>query len=277
MFALSPLVAAGTVLAFALAGSADARRLGRRGVTIENALRRAPHVAVGGVLMLLMLAGEACLLVRPGLGWYLPLLVEYLYVAVVEGVILAVFAFTFGLTITMARDAKRADWRNLLALATIVTLGVAIGISAMLRPIYRELRAEERDGVVLQTSGNSCAPASAANLLRALGEWHTERELAELFGTTDLGTSGAQVIYGLRRLGLDCRRNEPSMQAPLEYPAMLLVDGDFVGHAVTLLGPGDGGRWRVADPLTGMRLVDERVIRTEWHARSVTCRCPLAR
>ena len=79
------------------------------------------------------------------------------------------------------------------------------------------------------------------------------------------------MIYGLAELGLDCKRRELSTAVPLEYPAILLVDGSFVGHAVTLLGPAKIGGWRIADPLIGEIIVPDAEVQQKWRGHAVTC------
>jgi ABC-type bacteriocin/lantibiotic exporter with double-glycine peptidase domain len=56
--------------------------------------------------------------------------------------------------------------------------------------------------VVPQTSGQSCGAAAGANVARWFGLRRSERDMASLFGTS-VGTSAAQVIYGLRELGIE--------------------------------------------------------------------------
>ena len=113
------------------------------------------------------------------------------------------------------------------------------------------------DGLCLQTSVYTCAPAAAAMYLDRLGVPATEAEMAALCVTRRDGTTDAGVARGLRRkLPGRCVRVEAPRFEDLRAPALvsILLPGR-VGHAVlverigpdgvTLADPGHG-RWRTS-------------------------------
>lgn len=73
-----------------------------------------------------------------------------------------------------------------------------------LAPIYPELRDNlMTNGVFRQTSNSSCAPAAMATVLRRWDLDATESSVAQLAGTSRLGTSMPQLIVAAQALGMD--------------------------------------------------------------------------
>ena len=150
------------------------------------------------------------------------------------------------------------------------------------RPVAPLLKHKQTSyGVILQSSGVSCAAASAANIARRHGRPATEKQMAAALGTTTLaGTSASQVIYGMRAVGFACRRVKVAGADPsrLKLPAMLFVDHPLVGpegHAVALMAL-DQGQAEVWDPLWGRRLFSPAQLRHSWHGMAIEC-APLAK
>jgi len=121
--------------------------------------------------------------------------------------------------------------------------------------------------VQAQTTGWSCGAASCVNLLTAHGIRSTEREMAELCLTLPYrGTTTPRFVRGLilklRKEGspLRVRAMEGLKVADLDgfpMPCLLGIRGSLlVGHAVVLLAKTSEGRYRVADPLGGGKLVE---------------------
>jgi hypothetical protein len=76
--------------------------------------------------------------------------------------------------------------------------------AALSWPIASFLRDTRRDGMSVQNQTSDSVPGTAANLLRLYGVDASERDMADLFGTTIRGTSPVGVIDGLARLGMHC-------------------------------------------------------------------------
>jgi ABC-type bacteriocin/lantibiotic exporter with double-glycine peptidase domain len=128
---------------------------------------------------------------------------------------------------------------------------------------------------VLQSSGASCAAASAANLARQHGVLRTEAEMAALLGTTRFGTSPAQVIQGLGQLGFSCQKvfHASADAAAVRAPAVLFYPPDDVygaGHAVFLASV-EREEVVVVDPLIGRLQVPAVDLRERWKGHAVEC------
>jgi len=275
MFPLNPLAELLVLALWGFAGWAEARRLrSRHGVTLDDALRRAPHLAAGAALLLLMSTMEVTLVALPELSWYLPVPVEYAYSAIVEAVVLSVGGFTSAVTVTIAFATRHPRRLLLCAPPAALLIGVPVLLHWLLEPIHPTVGNRERDGVIMQSTPYTCAPASAANLLRALGVHRSEREVAELFGTTALGTSSAQIIRGMAELDIHCRRADLGRRPLPVAPAILLFEGARVGHAVALLEGDHEGGLVIADPLVGRTATTEARLRAERRIRAIECARP---
>jgi ABC-type bacteriocin/lantibiotic exporter with double-glycine peptidase domain len=142
-------------------------------------------------------------------------------------------------------------------------------------PVAPELVERVSDGIVMQMSGASRAAASAANLVRAYGIERTEREIAELLGTTKFGTSPAQVMEGLGKLAFSCAKAVHADLDPrrVRVPAVLLLPpgaGSNAGHAVLLAGL-DGDDVLVLDPLAGRQRLTRVELGRRWKGHAVEC------
>lgn len=268
-----------------LAGAWCAVRLRRRSpeIDLDTALQRAPRLwlilpAIGA------LAGvQMALWAYPDSQWALPLWLEYGYTAMIWGGIVAIFSFAFALTVALA-FATRHPRRWSLAIVAVTLVG-AIEVLQLgyTRPIAGELEHSELDGVILQTSGASCVSASGANLLRLHGIAATELEVARALDASVTGASAAQLVYGLRAFGLDCRRVHVEARdlRALEPPAVLFFDttgwtssdGGQVPHAVTY-AERRGDAVVVYDPLVGRRHLPVDRANALWGGRAVTCAAP---
>jgi hypothetical protein len=267
------------VVAFGTTGALMWRSIERRrpGVTLESVLARAPLLYA--LLPLALALGIVQLVIgaHPGLVWELPVWLEYHYTAILWGAIAALFAFTFGLA-CFGAFRTRHPRRIALVIAGVALLGAVEAIQlSYTREIASRLTSRVVDGVVLQTSGVSCVAASAANLARHHGLAATEAEMAALLGTTQVGTSAAQAIHGLARLGITCRRAEVLDRdlARLELPAMLFVDHPASGpesHAVLAIRARP--RAEILDPLSGRQLLSDTELARTWRGRALECTGP---
>jgi hypothetical protein len=261
-----------------LGGVLEYRRLAARGITLtlDRVVSPAPSLAVGVPLVGLSLLGVLLVHACTSLPWHLPLWWTYYDMVLMWGTLLALCAFVCGLVGAVAFATQhRARWPvGLSGALVLVTLhGVQWYYS---QPVTTSLRhITTSDGVILQSSGESCAAAAGANLVRALGMQKTEREMAGLFGTTKfLGTSHAQVVYGMQALGLVAARAVQLPSAdPAQLPglAMLFVDYPATGresHAVAFMGFA-AGKAEIWDSLVGKRWLDKDQLAQIWHGRGV--------
>jgi hypothetical protein len=268
-------------LCCAVAGALFAQRVRRLrpDVDLRSVLRAtaAPWVAFG--CMVAATGAGLAFEVDRDLAWRLPDLVELHFLAFAGAAAFGPAGFLFGFTVHLSFVVgHRRRWPLAAgALGTFLAAGLAWAVAT--RPIAPDLGSDVTpEGYVLQTSGESCAAASAANVARQLGFATTEREMAERLGTTKLGTSPAQVIAGLAELGVVCQRinREDPDPSKVAQPAVLFVDHRETGpesHAVAFLGMARG-RALVVDPLYGLHPMTPAKLRARWHGRGLECRRP---
>lgn len=135
-------------------------------------------------------------------------------------------------------------------------------------------RFPDADGTLRQSSGASCAAASGAMLLGALGVKASEGQVAYLASTTVLGTDAEALAFALQELMPDGALVEVSRSWPEEHlgegmPFISYQGGTFDGHAVVIV-PTHISELEVLDPLDGTRRatsVDE--VRRDWSGVAV--------
>lgn len=147
---------------------------------------------------------------------------------------------------------------------TVALLGL-IGIASfsgfehyLLSPIHTQLHDNLRpNGVYKQTSNSSCAPAAMATILHRWGMDVPESEVAELAGTSRMGTSMPQLILAAQALNMDGLELHPTweLMQQINRPGILAVwvfdeNGRRLPHAVALLGL-DAHTAIIADPAAG--------------------------
>lgn len=265
------------ILIVFLFGFLEYKRLSAKDPTLDltTVLKKAPYLYVLIPLSLILLV--VANLNRPALIWNLPLWIQYHYTALTWGGILAIFAFVFSLASAVAiRTRHRERWKIVIAGILLIFVIEVIQWNYT-RPIAPRLKnIVASSGTVMQTSNASCAAASAASIARTFGLQKTEKEMAELFGTTVAGTSGAQVIYGMRKIGIACKKVEvlDSDSERLKSPAMIFIDNQFTGpesHAVAYMGVNQD-KAEILDPLEGMRFLTKNQLAKIWHGRGIEFR-----
>ena len=266
-----PIAALGLVL-----GLAHGRTLFRHGVRLSS--RDLPRKA-----RLLMFVGLGFVMLNliylpaknnPVTAWYLPVPVEYYGYTVTWMADMFIMAFMAGTAIAVAvlerhllRWALPAVSASLLCTAAFTYHTFHSGT----RPELQRARLSP-DGMILQTNGSTCAAAACANIATFLGVPKSEKEMVEILGTRDDGTSNAEVVHGMRRLGFKCTKRyiRDRDASRLHAPAMLLVDlvGQVDGHAVAYMGQKDG-KAEIWDPTGGKRWLSAEELRVRWRGRAI--------
>jgi len=262
------------IIGFIFVGLMECRRLFAKDANLDlkTVLKRAPYLYALIPLNILLLIVAS--LNRPALIWNLPLWLQYHYTALSWGGILAIFAFVFSLAAAVAiRTHHRERWK--IVIAGILLIFVIQFIQwNYTRPIAPRLKdTVAASGTVMQTSNASCAAASGASIARTFGIQKTEKQMADLFGTTVGGTSGAQVIYGMRKIGFASKKVEVPDSDPerLKSPAMIFIDNQFTGpesHAVAYMGL-NKDKAEIWDPLEGKRFLTKAQLAKIWHGRGI--------
>jgi hypothetical protein len=253
-----------TALLGLVPGAILGRRLAASGLTAQNALigrQRLAYATLVGVG-----AAGALIYYSYKVRWLPDTLVLYGEVAFLPATQL-VAGFAIGLLLLLEWPGRRDSVRRRQLIAGTAILVVGWGFLAYRSlPIASQL-AESLviDGVVMQTSSYTCAPASIATLARHLLQdtTVTERQAAVAARTTRGGTHTLGEIRAMRALGLEpeFRRqlNADSLVAR-EGLALLHVDepqpgGRTIRHAVALLEIHPNARMMtLGNPLYGRQM-----------------------
>jgi len=156
-----------------------------------------------------------------------------------------------------ARRRQLLDGSAAPSLATAFLLHRALPVTGILRP------PAALDGIVIQTTPYTCAPAAIATLARFTGldSGMTERDAVRLAGTTREGTNAWAELRALRALGLtpEFRRHLTADSLRFLGPAVLHVNepvlATTIRHAVALLAVDTAARTiTVGNPLRGRQV-----------------------
>lgn len=283
MNAISALLIVVIIAVSAGAGISESRRIRRRydDLSLNNALSRARYLYIiipaGLALLLSNISVIIIRKIRPSLFWAMPVWLEYHLSPLLWGSILFLFSFTFALTTAVAFSTSHRERSKILLSSIIFIVTILLVQWNYTRPVASKLKSEvSADGMVSQTSPVSCAAASGATIARLLGVRKSEKEMAELYGTSMLGTSPAQVIVGMKKIGIVSRKVESLELEPgrVSPPAMFFVDNPLIGqesHAVAYLGQEDG-KFRIWDPLMGVLNLGVEGVEAIWRGRGIEFR-----
>ncbi|MDJ0731436.1 MAG: cysteine peptidase family C39 domain-containing protein [Crocosphaera sp.] len=185
--------------------------LAKKGITAENALEkhqktaRIVFISLAGILTLLIIID------RSNISYYLPPLFPHiisLYIqAVFDNVLLCFGFFIFGLLFLLELSGwSSTKRRNQLLLG----LGVISFCLSLLfywfSPIVNDVgELKIVDGVIIQSTTVTCAPASIATLARLSGKHPEidEKKVTKLTKTNRLGTNTLAEIAAMEKLGLN--------------------------------------------------------------------------
>jgi len=169
------------------------------------------------------------------------------------------------------------SWFRPVMSASLMLLAIGYLYTPIARPVLFPLQVENQSQwegeVCLQTHESSCAPAAAVTLLMHHGIHASESDLAVMCLTSSMGTEPLALYHGLSDMaaahGHQARvadsdpaqwfqRDQLPNVALVELeplPGDVTFNGFFgragVGHAITILGRTDSGRWLIGDPAVG--------------------------
>jgi hypothetical protein len=175
----------------------------------------------------------------------------------------------FGVGIVLVR---KSVWKRDGLLAGAGYLLIQSGVIAVLIERPKDLSGVvNTEGICLQSTGYSCAPASAVMLLHRVGVESTEKEMAQLCvtragGSSLSGTSDAGVMRGLRLKLMG--RGKPVISAPdydqLRAPALVMIQlNPRLGHCILISGV-EPDQLRVIDPLYGKGTIPRVQFERQW-------------
>jgi len=259
------------ILAFGAGGAAvcRARLNGQSAVSFQKLLGKTRHLYLVFPLLLVFPFINVYLARDPSLQWNMPPWLQLHWAALSWGIVSALLAYVFGFcSIVGLTTGHRWRWGLVyFGVAVLAVIQVYAGWSSRPNlPPLGETRISS-DGVILQTTPYTCVPAAGANIAAMLGVHTTERELVELFHTTRDGTFPAQVLRGLKELGISGRKvTAGSGLRAIHPPAMLFIFGDT--HAVVYAGM-TGGLAEIWNPSVGKALVPEWRLAQMWEGHAL--------
>lgn len=225
--------------------------LAHKGITAENALEKHQKTAR---IIFISLAGLLTLLIvidRSNLSYYLPAVFPHIISlhiqAIFDNLLLGFGFFIFGLLFLLELSGwSSSQRRNQL----LVGLGaISLCLSLLLywfSPVIHDVgELKIVDGVVIQSTTVTCAPASIATLARLSGKHPniSEKEVVELTNTNRLGTNTLAEIAAMEELGLNPDYHHDSTLDELinrKQLALLHVKQRWLSqqfpHAVVLMG-----------------------------------------
>lgn len=158
--------------------------------------------------------------------------------------------------------------RRMVMYGGLVALSLMLGVELMALPRnHSGLRGRpDSDGICLQSTGYTCAPAALATYLYGRGIRTTEAEMARLCGTTSLGTSDRGILAALYRSGLKPRivLGDRALLDRSPIPCLaVVVFASGIDHCVVLTEVGDQ-EVGVIDPLGGRVLEDRAAFERRW-------------
>lgn len=275
-----PIWAVPIVVLFAfLAGRWYGSKLHTRGIKIGGSMRvsQIPLLPLAMLAFVVVLITHNVVLNTPRIGWYLPVVVEY-YIQPFMWALQLLFVLFSLISVWTLAHLTQHRFANLFLMFLVV---VGLTVEGLLRfhsAAHLTLRAPIiANGMIFQSTASTCAAASCANLVTRFGMQRSEAEMVELLNTTWQGTSPSQIVYGLRKLGLESEKVtvDPGRIDLVTPPAILLVDnGDQRdGHAVALMTI-QNGIAEIWDPSNGIRFFTPDAHESRWLGHAIEVRKP---
>lgn len=270
------LVMSGVTLAALLLGRRRGLQIVARhpAATVESAHRHIPEVRALFPLSLLASGVAVFVFSRYQVVWLLPASLDATALPILFTCSVGFLGYIAAATLTIAWQSAHRERGKMTLAAGLLLLAFGFIYVRHSLPVYSDLRDDRTDdGAILQTSPYTCGPASAANLLTLRGASTSEREMARLANTTDLGTSPGGILRGLHARGVAAHKASLTM-ADLRAgpgPVILLVDYPGLGalsHAI-LFERIDGETARVIDPLSGRVRMDVDQLERQWRGHAI--------
>ena len=267
-------------LAASYVGHREYQRLVRRwpDASLTNFHRKPGWVRYVLLLLVILMGPSIYLVMHRASLWLLPEWLEVTLAWWSNGLGAALFGILSGLAWSAFKRENLPNARALVLTVNLCQVALLFMTAWMQRPIADQLSDAKWSGkMLLQTSGSSCAPASAANIAGVLGMSYSERDMARFMGTRAAGTSPAFVVRGLRLAGITGRKFAHSAVdlSLLPLPSILIVDHAVVGpesHAVAAIKyHPETKTMEIWNPLTGMELMTHAQLKRIWRGHGIAC------
>ncbi|MCG8587195.1 MAG: cysteine peptidase family C39 domain-containing protein [Pirellulales bacterium] len=259
---------------FFVAATAYGFRSARRDpeLTLENALHRSWALVVVLVTATVVFAVTLAAEFYDPICQQLPLIIQRYVGWIAWGVLLVAFAAMAGFAWSLSQAWGKERSGRLLAALIALNVVLAVFAYRWLAPIAHQLGpGKVVDGIVMQTSGETCVAASLANVARHFGISLDERQAAELLLTSREGTTRGQLRYALSRLGLSFKTVSVDALSDVTPPAVLFVDHSTVGHEghAAIFMRRLPHAYEIWDPIDGREFWTEAESRKSWHGNAI--------
>ena len=280
-----------TVLVCALVfacGGMLGRNLAAIGITSDNALKNYQKPLVWMLIAVLPLLGTLVILDKLHLASVLPQIFPAMLLIYLAGyfneAIAGMGCFFLGLLLFLELSGKRSRQKIVQLMVALSAIAFALSILFFFLQPVRAMVAKPKiiNGVVMQTTPYTCAPASIATLARFTKQYPliTEQTVVKLTKTNRFGTTTLSEIRAMEKLGLNpqYRHNLTINDAiALNKPALLHVKekrktgkGVRFSHAVALLSiDSQKGLILIANPLYGMQIKTFEEFDRYWFGEAI--------
>jgi len=279
------------VLVCALAfvcGAMLGKNLAANGVTSDNALKNHQKPLVWLLIAVIPLLGILVILDKLHLASILPQIFPPMLLIYLAGyfneIILGMGCFFLGLLLLLESSPKRSRKKIIQLMVALSAISFALSILLFFLQPVQAMVAKPKiiNGVVMQTTPYTCAPASIATLARATKKYPviTEEEVVTLTKTNRFGTTTLREIRAMARLGLNPEYNHNLTIDDLiasNSPALLHVKekrkngkGVRFSHAVALLSISpQQGLILIANPLYGLQIKTFEEFGQYWFGEAI--------
>ena len=282
-------------LTFACGGMLG-KNLAAIGITSDNALKNYQKPLVGLLIAVMPILGILVVLDKLHLMRILPKIIPATLLIYLGGyfneIIVGLGCFFLGLLLVLELSAKLSRQKIVQLLLALTAISFALSILFFFLQPVQALVAQPKiiNGVVMQTTAYTCAPASIATLARQTQQHPqiTEGEVVQLTHTNRFGTTTLREIRAMDKLQLnpEYRHNLTINDLiTLNKPALLHVKekrktgkGVRFSHAVALLAMSpEKSLILIANPLYGLQIKTFAEFKQYWFGEAILTDLPQAR
>ena len=279
------------VLVCALAftcGAMLGKNLAAIGITSDNALQNCQKPLVWLLISVMPLLGILVILDKLHLASILPQIFPSVLLIYLAGyfneIIVGMGCFFLGLLLLLESSRKRSQQKIVRLMLALSAISFALSILLFFLQPVQAMVAKPKiiNGVVMQTTPYTCAPASIATLARVTKKYLaiTEKDVVTLTKTNRFGTTTLKEIKAMAKLELNPEyRHNLTVEnlISLNKPALLHVKekrkkgkGVRFSHAVALLSiNSQQGLILIANPLYGMQIKTFKEFGQYWFGEAI--------
>ena len=241
-------------LAFA-GGAFLGKRLAQRGITSDNALKNFQKPLVWLLIAIAPLLGFLVILDKLHLASLLPKILPATLLIYLAGyfneAIVGFGCFFLGLLLVLELSGKRSRQKVVQLLVAIGAIAFALSILLFFLQPVQALVAQPKiiDGVVMQTTPYTCAPASIATLGRYTKKHPnlTEQDAVKFTRTNRFGTTTLAELKALEKLNLN-----PQYRHNLTIDDLIIINKPALMHVKEKRKKGKGVRFSHAVAFLGI-------------------------